>query len=368
MQVLQICHSYYPPFLDCARQYSALFHGTEHQVVTVYLTGDEDPEVARLTASDKVIFLGYKSRQVRGLKLNAILKLRKIIGQHDFAFCIAHRVKPTYVALLASCLPVISVHHNYNDYTRFSRRWFIQLFKRRLLMLGVSDSVRDDLRRDLKGWPAGNIQTLYNRINVAAVQSELLEKNVARQMLGLPQEAWIIGNVGRLHHDKDQATLIRAFHQADHELPQNSLLVIMGKGPLEAELKLLARGLSIEHKVVFTGNVPNARQYFKAFNVFALTSDREPFGMVLLEAMAAVLPIICSDCGGGAEVVREVGQLFPFGDVSALSKLMVIQSKIPTPLLEHQTQRLQGHFSDEAAKHHFWQLVSNGAVNLNRHD
>jgi glycosyltransferase involved in cell wall biosynthesis len=270
--------------------------------------------------------------------------------------------------LLASCLPVISVHHNYNDYTRFSRRWFIQLFKRRLLMLGVSDSVRDDLRRDLKGWPAGNIQTLYNRINVAAVQSELLEKNVARQMLGLPQEAWIIGNVGRLHHDKDQATLIRAFHQADHELPQNSLLVIMGKGPLEAELKRLARGLSIEHKVVFTGNVPNARQYFKAFNVFALTSDREPFGMVLLEAMAAVLPIICSDCGGGAEVVREVGQLFPFGDVSALSKLMVIQSKIPTPLLEHQTQRLQGHFSDEAAKHHFWQLVSNGAVNLNRHD
>jgi glycosyltransferase involved in cell wall biosynthesis len=362
MQILQICHSYYPPFLDCARQYSALFHGTEHEVITVYLTGAEDTEVARQTASDKVIFLGYHSRQVRGLKLGAIIKLRKIIRQHHFAFCIAHRVKPTYIALLASDLPVISVHHNYNDYTRFSRRWFVNLFKRRLLMLGVSNSVRDDLRRDLKGWLAENIQTLYNRIDVDEVKRELLNKQDARRQLQLPEKAWILGNVGRLHHDKDQATLIRAFHQARSALPENNLLVIMGKGSLEAELKSLAASLSIANHVIFTGNIPNARKYFKAFDVFVLTSDREPFGMVLLEAMAAELPIICSNCGGGAEVVDGVGQLFPFGDVNALSKLMVAQNQVFKQLLDQQTKRLQTTFSDEAARHHFWQIVDRSNV------
>ncbi len=362
MQILQICHSYYPPFLDCARQYAALFHGTEHQVITVYLTGKADPEVAAKTCSDEVIFLGYKSSQVRGLKLGAILKLRKITQQNQFAFCIAHRVKPTYVALLASKLPVISVHHNYNDYTRLSRRLFINLFKNRVLMLGVSDSVRDDLRRDLKDWPQDQIQTLYNHIDVAVTQSEMVSKDNARKILNLPSKAWIVGNVGRLHHDKDQATLIKAFQLALPNLPNNSLLVVIGAGSLEQELKALVKVLSIENSVQFTGNVPNARRYFKAFDHFVLTSDREPFGMVLLEAMAAEIPITCSDGGGGAEVVRDAGLLFPYGDIEVLSTQLVTMAHQGLSYLA-QTDKLQSTFSDEAVKKYFWQLLATNPFN-----
>lgn len=353
MQVLQICHSYYPPFLDCARQYAALFHGTEHQMLTVYLTGEEDAEVARKTGSDKVLFLGYNSRQIRGLKLGAIAKIRQIIQDNDFAFCIAHRVKPTYVALLASDLPVISVHHNYNDYTRFSRRWFINLFKNRLLMLGVSDSVRDDLRRDLRSWPQDKIQTLYNHIDVKATQEAMLGKSEARRFLGLPDHAWVVGNVGRLHHDKDQATLIRGFQKALPRLPINSLLVIMGAGPLELALKALVASLDMTDHVIFTGNVKDGRRYFKAFDVFALTSDHEPFGMVLLEAMAAELPIICSDCGGGAEVVKGVGALFPFGDHHVLAQ-KIIDVYDNKNLASNQLDKLNCCFSDHAVKSKFW--------------
>lgn len=356
MQILQICHSYYPPFLDCARQYAALFHGTEYQVVTVYLTGKADPEVATKTCSDEVIFLGYKSSQVRGLKLGAILNLRKIIQQNQFSFCIAHRVKPTYVALLASKLPVISVHHNYNDYTRLSRRLFINLFKNRVLMLGVSDSVRDDLRRDLSDWPQDRIQTLYNHIDVAVTQAEMVSKDEARKTLNFPSKAWIVGNVGRLHHDKDQATLIKAFHLALPSLPTNSLLVVMGAGPLEHELKALVKTLRIENAVLFTGNVPNARRYFKAFDHFVLTSDREPFGMVLLEAMAAELPLICSDCGGGAEVVNGVGELFPFGDDSALAQKLIDVYDARNTISTQVLNKLSNYFSDEEVRSHFWKI------------
>jgi len=326
-------------------------------VVTVYLTGEPSEEVAQATCSDEVIFLGYKSSQVRGLKLKAIAEIRKILSQGTFKFCLAHRSKPTYVALLASQLPVISIHHNYDDFGRFTRRILVNLFRSRLLLLGVSDSVRDEMRASLPKWPHSKIETLYNRIDVAAVQSLFLSKQAAREFLGLPSDGWIVGNVGRLHHDKDQATLLRGFKKALPRLPAGSLLVIMGKGPLEKELKQLAHDLDIAASVVFTGNVPDGRKYFKAFDVFALTSDHEPFGMVLLEAMAAGLPLICSDCGGGVEVVRGVGAVFPLGDDDALADCMFAEynNRENTDIAQI-LQKLQDRFSDAAVRARFWDL------------
>ncbi len=366
MRVLQICHSYYPPFLDCARQYVALFKGTQFQVLTVFLTGDADEQVAAETTSNEVIFLGYKSAQVSGLKLNAIFKIRAIVAKETFAFCIAHRAKPTYVALLATKLPVISVHHNYNDFGRASRRLMVNFFKARLLLLGVSDSVRDDMRKQLKNWPQSRIQTLYNHINVQQTQSQLLSKEAARSELGLAQDAWMIGNVGRLHHDKDQATLLRGFQLALPKLPKNSLLVLIGAGPLEQALKQLAVDLGIQSSVIFTGNIPNAKIYFKAFDVFALTSDHEPFGMVLLEALAAELPIICSDNGGGAEVVLDAGQLFEFGSADALANIIIaLRDNDINDNLANSRQKLHDYFSDEAVKTHFWSLSFVSALTKN---
>lgn len=352
MQILQIAHCYYPPFLDCARQYAQLFKGSPYKVVTVYLTGEPNEEVAKATCSDEVIFLNYKSKQVRGLKLGAIRKIKSLVAEKDFSFCIAHRSKPTYVALLATKLPVISIHHNYGDFDRFSRRIVMNLFRKRLLLLGVSNSVRDEMRRNLSNWPAEKIQTLYNRIDVKSTQKALLSKKEARKALSLPSDKWIVGNVGRLHHDKDQKTLLHGFKLAQESLPKDALLVIVGTGPLEYELKKLAQDLGIDQHVIFTGNIPDAKRYFKAFDVFALTSDHEPFGMVLLEAMAAGLPIICSDSGGGAEVVDGIGELFELGNPKALAKrlIKVADSKPNQALIK---QKLEDGFSDEAAQRAF---------------
>jgi glycosyltransferase involved in cell wall biosynthesis len=279
------------------------------------------------------------------------------VQQREFVFCIAHRAKPTYVALLSNKLPVISVHHNYGDFGRFSRRLIVNLFRNRLLLLGVSNSVRDEMRLSLPKWPQEKIQTLYNHIDIKKVQSALVSKSEARIVLKLPQDAWVIGNVGRLHHDKDQATLIKGFAKALPQLPKDSLLVIIGSGPLESSLKQLALELQVTEHVVFTGQVQNARHYFKAFDVFALTSDCEPFGMVLLEAMAAGVTVICSDCGGGVEVIRGVGELFEFGNVAALSGCIVKMAYKKGKIDEFSmSQKLKDNFSDEAGKKNFWSL------------
>lgn len=358
--VLQFCHGYDGPFLDCARQYASLFAGSGYKVTTVFLTGVADPEVAAGCASDEVLFMEFSSKAVRGLKLAAIAQLRKIAASRSFSFCIAHRFKPIYVALLATRLPVIGVHHAFGDYQRRSRKLFAGFFRKRLSLLGVSDAVRDDMRRCLPAWPAARIQTLYNRIDVDALQAIQVPVHEARDALGLSPDEWVIGNVGRLHPDKDQATLLKGFALALAHLPVESRLAILGSGRLEQDLKELARELGIADKVLFLGQVPDARRYFRAFDVFALSSDHEPFGMVLLEAMAAGVPLLATACGGAKEVVEGVGILFPFGDAEHLAQglrhLAAMDQHQQRQCAEMMLERLRERFSDEAVRATFWQL------------
>ena len=352
--VLQLCHGYDGPFLDCARQYAVLFKDTPYKVCTVYLTGTPSEEVEQGSASDEVIFLGYDSASIGGLKLGALCDMRRIAKSRSFRLCIAHRFKPAYIALLATKLPVIGVNHAFGVYKRRSRRLFASFFRQRLMLLGVSNAVRDDIRDCLPGWPSERIETLYNRIDVEAVQADQVSRQIARETLGLPQGAWVVGNVGRLHADKDQATLIRGFAEALPGLPDGSLLVIMGQGRLEARLKALADELGISGQVRFLGQVPHGRRYFKAFDLFALSSDHEPFGMVLLEAMAAAVPVICSDCGGGPEVAGPEN-LFRQGDPQALSERL-LAGRDREAVIDRQRARLRDSFSDAVAKRRFWKL------------
>ncbi|KJK09026.1 MULTISPECIES: glycosyltransferase [Pseudomonas] len=360
-RVLQFCHGYDGPFLDCARQYASLFNGSGYKVTTVFLTGAADPQVAAGCASDEVIFLEFSSKAIRGLKLGAIRALRRIVATRNFSFCIAHRFKPIYIALLGSRLPVIGVHHAFGDYQRGSRQLFANLFRQRLSLLGVSDAVRDDMRKCLPKWPAERIQTLYNRIDIDALQAALVPAADARQALGLDPQAWIVGNVGRLHPDKDQATLLRGFAQALPGLPAGARLAILGQGRLESSLKTLAAELGVAGQVDFLGQVADARRYFKAFDAFALSSDHEPFGMVLLEAMVAGVPVLATACGGAVEVVEGVGILFPLADAGRLAQglqhLAVLDQGQRQECAERMLARLHQRFSDDAVRSTFWQLA-----------
>lgn len=353
--ILQFCHSHYGPFADVARQYAVLFSGSPYKVLTVYLTGEPSETVRQVSASDEVIFLDFSSKAVGGLKLAAIRALKKIAASRNFALVIAHRAKPTYIACLATTLPVISVHHAFGDYRRAARRWFANAFRKRLSLLAVSDAVRDDIRRCLPQWPAERIETLHNRIDVAAVQAGVAPRAAAREALGLPQEVPVIGNVGRLHPDKDQATLIKGFAAALPHLPAGTLLAIAGSGPLEAALKAQAASLGIADRVRFLGQVPDVRRFFSAFDLFVLSSDHEPFGMVLLEAMVAGVPVMATDCGGAPEVVADPARLFPLRDAAALANKLAAffaSADAAGNALEH----LRRHFSDEAARQHFFAL------------
>ena len=347
--------------MDVARQYAALFQGTEFKVLTVYLTGEPSEPIRAGSNSDEVLFLNFRQNQIRGLKLKAIVAFRKIVTSRDFAFVIAHRFKPIFIACCGSRLPVLGIHHGFGDYRRPMRQHFAKLFRERLALIGVSNAVRDDIRSCLPSWPAFRIETLYNHLDVEAARSSIISREEARRHLRLPEHCTVIGNVGRLHPDKDQATLIDGFARALPHLPAGCLLAIIGSGPLEARLRQQATRLGVTESVRFLGQVADARQYFSAFDLFVLSSDHEPFGMVLLEAMAAGVPTMVTDCGGAPEVSGNPDMFFRLHDSEDLSKKLTNYfSSTPASKIEgwrnEAQRRLENLFSDASARRFFFEL------------
>lgn len=357
--VLQLCHNYATPFLDIARQYASLFDDSDYQIVTVYLTGKEDNDVIIQTASDHVIFLNNTSADLRGLKRKQIKQLKQLHAQYDFEFAIAHRYKPIFILSHIKDLPVIGVNHAYGVYHRFMRRYFVNRHKQNLYLLGVSNAIRDDIKQSLPHFPQQQIHTLYNRINIKQVISQQLPKFKAKKYLGLDKNKYVFASVGRLHPEKDHKTLISAFAKVSTHLP-DTILVLLGTGKSEPELKHQVQQLHLEHRIFFLGNIPHAVNYFRAFDYFILSSKQESFGMVLLEAITSSLPVISSNSGGPQEVIHDPEWLFNVGDAKTLAELMLkvytLNSSQKKLLVDSNMKWLQQNFTDETVKNAFWKL------------
>jgi glycosyltransferase involved in cell wall biosynthesis len=123
--------------------------------------------------------------------------------------------------------------------------------------------------------------------------------------LGIKPDDFIIGSCGRLVDEhKRFSDLIRALSLVRRQY-QNAKLLIVGKGPDEPMLRNLAVELGVSDNVLFTGYQSETRPYYEVMDVFALASAHEAFGLVLVEAMYADLPIVATRVGGIPMVVKD---------------------------------------------------------------
>ena len=141
------------------------------------------------------------------------------------------------------------------------------------------------------------------------------ERVAARESLGLDRNP-VVGYVGALIPRKGLDTLIRACSTGRW----NVLLV--GDGPEKENLLLLARDVGIGDKVVISPAVNHREvaRYIAAMDVFVLPSRAEPFGRVLIEAMAAGTAVVGSNSESIPRVIGDAGLVFPVDDVPALSQ------------------------------------------------
>lgn len=146
------------------------------------------------------------------------------------------------------------------------------------------------------------IVMIYNGINPHIAKIAQTEIENFRKKFDLNKTDIVIGTVGSFNTAKDTATLIRAFARIADRWPK-AKLVLIGSGPLKRDLTNLTKKLKLEDKITFAGSIDNVLPAMKAFNLFVLPSLSEAFGITLLEAMRAEVPIVASRVGGIPEII-----------------------------------------------------------------
>lgn len=137
-------------------------------------------------------------------------------------------------------------------------------------------------------------------------------------------------NVGNLRPEKGHELLLEAFARVRKTIPQ-ARLVIVGDGPLRVHLERSAGALGIGGSVQFAGSRPDVWPFLSEASVFALPSYSEPLGLVVLEAMAAGLPVVATDVGGVPELVTPglTGTLVSSGDTDGFAA--ALQNSLQRP-------------------------------------
>jgi glycosyltransferase involved in cell wall biosynthesis len=160
-----------------------------------------------------------------------------------------------------------------------------------------------------------------NAIDLKTFDPSLYDKNDRRVELNLPADTFVFFSAGRLHPQKNQALLFRAF-TLFHKQFTNAVLVIAGEGPLRQELSGLAASLGIAEQTHLIGRRSDMAELLAMSNCFVLSSDFEGFGLVIAEAMAMNKPVIATDCGGVKEVMGGFGKLIAAQRVTDLAEAM----------------------------------------------
>ncbi len=115
-----------------------------------------------------------------------------------------------------------------------------------------------------------------------------------RKALGIPEDSLVLGHVGRFTYQKNHAFLLDVF-AAVHEKESGAHLVLVGEGPLKAEVKEKARALGLASAVHFLGRRKDLDALYQAMDCLVLPSRFEGLCIVAIEAQAAGLPCVCSD-------------------------------------------------------------------------
>jgi glycosyltransferase involved in cell wall biosynthesis len=138
-------------------------------------------------------------------------------------------------------------------------------------------------------------------------------------VLGIAADAPLVLAIGRLIEQKDHATLLEAFARVHRTHPE-ARLAILGWGPREPPTKELVHKLGLDDAAFVLGRV-EPRDWLARADVFAHTSQWEGFGIVLLEAMLARLPVVATRVSAIPEIVVDgkTGLLTPPGDAVAIA-------------------------------------------------
>ncbi len=159
----------------------------------------------------------------------------------------------------------------------------------------------------------GKVTVMPNAIDTEKFAFDPQARVALREELGIPQEAFVVGHVGRFTYAKNHSFLLDIFYELLKTRPDARLLLV-GEGELESNIRSKARRLGIDGSVIFTGVREDVSRLYSVMDVFCLPSLYEGLGMAAWEAQANGLPVVVSDKIPAETAVNESGQCLPLKD------------------------------------------------------
>ncbi len=167
----------------------------------------------------------------------------------------------------------------------------------------------------------GNVRIINNAVDTKKFSYQEELRKTKREQLGIGERI-CIGNVGRFTEQKNHTFLLDAFAKV-HESNANTVLLLVGEGPLQEEMKQKANMLGLSDSVIFTGSRNDVDELYQVMDVFALPSLYEGLAVVLVETQCAGLQVLTSDTVTKEIEITDNITYLPLNDLAVWTKEML---------------------------------------------
>lgn len=338
----------------------------DFEVVTAYMSGTPNTSKSGLhSKSERVKYFNFSKKELKGLRLPILKNLFSFCKEENFDIVITHRFKAMdsimKINKLLKIPHCIGVIHNLDDFNRFYRKLNAFFFlDDKWTIVTVSKAVNDHLCKNRYVFDCNKVKTINNAIDTEKMLSRMLSRKEARKQLKLNDDSFVFGSIGRMVTVKGYIYLIKAFEKL-YQDNKNIKLVLIGNGKLKDELQQYVRNKELQNAIVFPGEIVDAKLLMPAFDVFVLSSLSEGLPLVLLEAMAARVPVIATKVGGVPSVITHQGELIKSKNVAqlfhAMKKYYHLSKNERHLLGEKLFQRLVTHFDIKLYRKKYLELV-----------
>jgi glycosyltransferase involved in cell wall biosynthesis len=247
-------------------------------------------------------------------------------GSYDLIYANTMTNGAILEALASTGVPVITHVHELDYWIwRSGAENLRQVLAHTTDFIAVSQAVRENLIRH-HGVPESKITVIYEHIRELPPVPSAEEKASARQALGIPDGAFVVGGCGAEHWRKGRDLIPQLRGALQRQGPaRNVHFVWIGRpGTAEEEYALAhdLRAAGVETCFHASGEVDNPFQLFPALDVFALLSREDPYPLACLEVAATEIPVVCfENAGGMPEFVRDgCGLVAPYLDVERMAQ------------------------------------------------
>lgn len=282
----------------------------ERFAVTVCYIRDARDEVFGIDAKAGALPIDYvEVRERHSLDPSVWGQLRRIVRDRQIDIVHAHEYKTDLLAWLLARVdrvtPLATVH-GWTGHSPRERRVYYPADKRLLSWFPRLVAVSNEIRDELVGHGARpeRVTTILNGIDHRRFGRDAARVEGVRRQLGLAPDDVVIGSVGRLEPQKRFDLLIDAFAALRREHPR-LVLLIAGDGSLRQELAAQVARLGLGESCRLLGHCADVVEVHHAMDLFVQSSDYEGTPNAVLEAMALETPVVATNVGGTAELVRE---------------------------------------------------------------